>query len=528
MPHLGSGEFFFGPDGKYRRVTMDLREDRDIGDIRHKAFNELAQSGVTWKELAQYPDDKPHPGEVEALAVREARRTASDNAAKAVDAHQMSDRFGPEKVKQDLARVAPDLGLDLAGDAAKWGLPPKESARAPILVATTDQAVSGLPREVERSQPFVTPSPLTSGQRRSFNEKLVRGAANENHRVAANDNEASASAQTASTRNERQTEETPTGNPLIAAGEAAEREQRRHEDRLFNWKRIGTSAPTSTEYAIYAVSDEGHFAYLEDMKDEWSRLLEQHPEEVFGSMLSEVEKLSNAAQRDFFTAHHETATPTQIAEMEDAITKMVFAPAEHWTKAGDKPNEKLVEAKPYIGVQRPIALTGDQLAEALTRASAKIAVAQDAMQGGRPGSLSTRATAQLITEKLAAAIKACGGKVSVELYGHKEPQIQRVRHQVKGSRYPDSAVPFEAQGRNFGAFASHYTPGADGITMNLREATQWDGLIENIGRAIVRGELGIEAAGVGAVRKQGPNESDEDYLKMIDDLVKDMIDDLSP
>ncbi len=50
MPHLGSGQFFRGPDGKHRRVTMEMREDRDVQSIRRNAFNEFAQSGVTWAE----------------------------------------------------------------------------------------------------------------------------------------------------------------------------------------------------------------------------------------------------------------------------------------------------------------------------------------------------------------------------------------------------------------------------------------------------------------------------------------------
>lgn len=518
IPHLSSGQFFRGPDGKHRRVTMDIREDRDVQSIRRNAFNEFAQSGVTWAELGQYPNDKPHPGEETALALMRSKRIVSGDLSAESASNKTRDMGAQSKDKPDLTKVAGDLDLDLSNDAPVSGTKPTDQTKS-VLVASNDRAVSGLPKEIKEAQAFLAPSTTTPQQRRAFNENLVGRAANDNYRAAANDNNVSSRASVVVARGESQQREKSVGIPSGTTGEVISTDEGlQAADRLFNWSRKGQTAPAPKEYAVHVASEEGRFTYLEGMKDEWSRLLEKDPEKVFQSMAGEVEKLSNAAQQDFLTGHHRLATTAEIAEMEEAIAQMVFAPAEHWTEVGANPNEK-----PYIALQSPQTLTGTQLAEALTAASEKIATSQGNEQSGRPGSLSTRAAAETIAKKLAAAIKACGGKVRVELYGHKEPQIQRIQHQVKESRYPDSGVPFEIGGRTFGAFVSHYTPGAGGITMNLREAIQWDGLIENLGRAIIRGDLGIEAAGIGAIRKQAPNESDGEYLKMIDDLIKEMI-----
>jgi hypothetical protein len=522
MPHLGSGQYFFGPDGKYRRSTMDLREDRDIIDIRRKAFNDLAQSGVTWSELAQYPDDQPHPGEAEALAVREAKRAAAEAAAKASNAGQASDRFGPENAKPDLTRVAPGIGLDLAGESAEWGLPSNEPGSDPVLIATTDKAVSGLPKEVEKSQPFVTPSPLTPGQRRSFNENLVGRAANDNRRSAANDNTASAGAQSAATRVDVNASERLSGRPIIAGGELAD-EERQIEDRLFNWQRKGLPEPGPSEYAVHVVNDEGRFAYLEDMKDEWSRLLIQDPEKILQSMLGEVDKLSNAAQRDFYSAYHRTATPAEIVEIDDAVAKMVFAPAEHWAAdIGDKPNEHVGASRPFFGLIHPLEVPGAELSGIFAQA-AKV-IAEEETFGGRLGSKETREMAELMTLKLAAAIQACGGQVRGEFYGRKEKFIPKVLKQFLGGSYSDGHVSFTYNGRSIGLFANHAATFANGVTLKPNEASQIYKLVNNIARGIREGDLDIDAAGIGHFSKRKPGQSKEDYLKAMDDFVNKMVD----
>jgi hypothetical protein len=505
---------------------MELREDKDIADIRRKAFNELAQSGVTWKELAQYPDDKPHPGEAEALAVREAKRAAAGSTTKAVGANPVNDRFGPESAKSDVTRVAPDIGLNLAGDAAEWGLPSKESSPAPVLVATTDKAVSGLPKEVEKLQPFVTPSPLTPGQRRSFNDRLVGRPANDNRRPAANDNESGAASVNPAARVESEPAQSSLGMPVVGGGEAVPDDETDWQtaDRLFNWSRKGKPAPAPSEYAVYAVSDEGRFTYLEEMKDEWSRLLEQNPEKVFRSMEAEVEKLSNAAMQDFVTGHRRQPYPAEKSEIEDAVAKMVFAPAEHWNKAGDKPNEMVSEAKPFFGIVEPERLSGQEAADALDGAARAISQLEIEKFGGRLGSEETRDMAELMTQKLAAAIKACGGEIVDTYHGRKERLIRRDPNSLKDANWADVGSDFKYNGKQIGAYANHSGTWANGRTLLANEARQIYSLARNLAHAVGRGDLGITVAGLGYFSKRKPNQSMEDYLKKMDEFISDMID----
>jgi hypothetical protein len=523
MPDLADGRYFFGPDGKYRLMTMDLREDRDIADIRRKAFNEFVQSGVTWDALAQYPDDKPHPGEAEALAARETKRATADTAAKATDAGRVGDRFGPETAKPDLTRIAPDIAPDLAGQSADWGLPTKEPGPAPVLVATSDKTISGLPKEVERSQPFVTPSSRTPAQRRNFNEKLVGRTANDNHRIAANDNVLTAAGQNIQGRVEGQASERLIGAPTATAGEAPDADADwQVTNRLFNWQRDGKSAPAPTEYAINVASDEGRFVYLEEMKDEWSRLLEQDPEKVFRSMASEAEKLSNAAQKDFHEAYRRTATPEEVAEIDDAVAKIVFAPAEHWTKAGDKPNEQVVEPKPFLGVIEPVELAGSELASAFYQAAKVVAEGKVEKFGGRPGSKETRQIIARVVEKLAKAIEACGGSVKSRFYGTNEKFLRS--GQAKGGSFADKFLKFEYNGKTIGFFGNHAATYADGVTLRPNEANQIQKIVGNIARGLEHGDLEIDAAGVGYFSKRKRGQSMKDYLRTVNDFARKMVD----
>ena len=524
MPHLGDGQFFHGPDGKYRRVTMELREDKGIADIRRKAFNELAQSGVTWKDLAQYPDDKPHPGEVEALAVREARRAAADGTARLASANQVNDRFGPAVAKPDVTRVAPVIGLAIGGDAAKWGLPPNESDPTPVLVATTDKAVSGLPKEVEKAQPFVTPSPLTPGQRRSFNERLVGRPANDNTRAPANDNNPGVGVQSVPNHSDRSAQKILPGMPIATGAEAADEDKRDVEDRLFDWKRKGYDAPQPSEYAIYSASDEGRFAYLEEMKDEWSRLLEQNPEKVFRSMAGEVDKLSNAAMQDFVTGYRRQPYPAEKTEIENAVAKMVFAPAEHWTTFGDKPNETILAQKPFLGVVRSTDISGSDLARAFSEAATLIEEGDIEKFGGRPGSKETRRIIAHVVKKLAKAIEACGGQVRSRFYGPDEKFLRSANGGTKGGSFADKLLEFEYNGKRIGFFGNHAGMYADGLTLKPNEANQISKLVGNIAQGMRDGTLEIDAAGVGYFAKRKPSQSFKDYLRTVNDFVKKMVD----
>ena len=520
MPHLGSGQFFRGPDGKHRRVTMDIREDRDVQSIRRNAFNEFAQSGVTWAELGQYPNDKPHPGEETALALMRSKRIVSSDRSAESASNKTRDMGAQSKDKPDLTKVAGDLDLDLSNDAPAPGTKPTDQTKS-VLVASNDRAVSGLPKEIKETQAFLAPSTTTPQQRRAFNENLVGRAANDNYRAPANDNNVSSRASVAVAHEESQHREKSVGIPSGTTGEVISTdEELQTADRLFNWSRKGQPAPAPKEYALHVASEEGRFTYLEGIKDEWSRLLEKDPEKVFQSMAGEVEKLSNAAQQDFLTGHHRLATTAEIAEMEEAIAQMVFAPAEHWTEVG----ASTTQPKPYIALPAPVVLDGRQLTDVFQQAAQVIAQDPTIKEGGRSGSGINRKDIEYITKKLAEAIKACGGKVTAELHGSKEPQVQYIKGQVKRSRYPDIGTPFEIGGQRLSPFVSHYTSRADGVTMVPRETQQLSGLVINLARALWTGELSIDAVGIGTIPKRAKGQTDEEYYKMVDDLVKGMID----
>jgi hypothetical protein len=238
VPHLGAGQFFRGPDGKHRRITTDLREDKDIEAIRRHAFNRLAQTGVTWAELGQYPDHKPHPGEEEALALAQGNRAAANKSEESVYPNKMRDMGAQPREKVDVTRVVGDIDLDLTSDAAIWAPLPKEPAQPPILVASTDKAVSGLPKEVVGRQPFLPPATTTPGQRRNFNESLVGRAANDNHRTTNREGSANASLQGAAVHVDSKSSKLFAGKATGAANTAHNvDEDQEISDRLFNWSR---------------------------------------------------------------------------------------------------------------------------------------------------------------------------------------------------------------------------------------------------------------------------------------------------
>ncbi|WP_374377550.1 hypothetical protein [Dongia sp.] len=520
MPHLGGGQFFRAPDGKHRRITMEQREDVDVAKLRRTAFNEYAQSGVTWHELAKYPDDKSHPGEDEALALMDTKRVIAKQAATADAA--VDDIGVPRKDPSDLTHVAGDLDLDLNKGA--WDLGRANAAPTPIQVATTDKAIVGLPKEVEKAQPFLSPPATTPRQRREFNEGLIGAAANDNKRTVANDNGDSAASSAARQQKAQPAERSP-GKATGAGSEAAtEAEEWATANRLFNWSRLGKAPPAPAEYALNVVSDAGRFTYLEEMKDEWSRLLEKDPEKVFQSMTGEAEKLSNAAMQDFVTGYHRQPNPAEKAEIEDAVAKMVFAPAERWTKAGDKPNEKVAEPKAFLGIVEPERISGQDAADVLSEASQAISQLEIEKFGGRLGSEETRDMAELMTQKLAAAIKACGGEIIDTYFGRKERLIRRDPNSLKGANWTDIGADFKYNGKQIGAYGNHAGTWANGRTLLANEARQIYSLAHNLAHAIGRGELGISVAGFGYFSKRKPNQSMEDYLKKMDEFISDMID----
>lgn len=364
----------------------------------------------------------------------------------------------------------------------------------------------------------------TSPGRRDFVEGLVGRPANDNARPVTNNNVV---VSPADSKAAGQAQPSVTIKPNAGAGMSAEDvAEAEYMNTLFNWQRQGKPAPAPKAYAIHAITDEGRFSYLEDMKDEWSRLVEAQPEAVFKSMTGEVEKLSHAAQQDFFTAYHREANAAELAEINDAVQKVVFAPAEHWKAPSEGADGHGGEqaSKPYVALEQPKALSGNELGDLFEQAAAVIAQAPEEKLGGRLGNSINRADIALIAEKLAAAIKACGGNVKAELYGSKEPQVQYIRGQIKKSRYPDVGTPFEINGKTVSPFITHHDVKSDGVTMTMREGNQLQGLVINLARAIYQGDLGIDAAGIGAIPKRKKNQTDEAYHKMINDLVKKMID----
>jgi hypothetical protein len=368
------------------------------------------------------------------------------------------------------------------------------------------------------------PATTTPRQRRSFNESLVGRPANDNQRPASNDNHTVRAPQSTPAISQSQSSEPTAGMSIGAAGDAARIDvEQQVADRLFNWSRKGIPAPAPSEYAIHAVSEEGRFTYLEQKKDEWSRLLEQDPETVFFSMTGEVDKLSNAAQQDFYTGHHRPATPAERAEIDEAVTKMVFAPAEHWSMAAEKPNDKAVEPKPFLGISASAEISGSELSGAFSEAAKIIAEGKIEKFGGRPGNKETRRIVARVVAKLAKAIEACGGKVRTRLYGPDEKFIPKVRGQIKGGSFSDGFLDFEYNGKRIGFFGNHASMYADGVTLKAGEANQIHKMVNNIARGIVEGDLEMDAAGIGYFGKRKQGQSMKDYLRGINDFVSKMV-----
>ena len=525
-PEIGEGQFYRGPDGMHRRKTSDQREDSDVQAIRRTAFDNYARTGVTWADLAAYDDNKPHPGEEEAVALSQAK-TGTEAADKALAWPNKTRDMGVlPKNPHAITQFPGNLGLGLDQLADPWDEGSRMTTPPDVLVAGNYQAnAPAIPRGWVTEPSFGAPKkPITPTKgRRDFVEGLIGRPANDNVKPAAGANTKARSESKLIGPAQPSSNLSPRTGIGMTAEEVAEAE---YMNGLFNWQRQGKAAPAPKEYAIHAVSDEGRFSYLEEMKDEWSRLVEVHPEKVLTSMIGEVEKLSVAAQRDFHTAHHREPTAQEIVEIDNALEKVVFAPAEHWTDTARSPNHRggEVAPKPYVALLRPQILTGNELAGLLEQAGTIIVQSSVEREGGRLGSRVSREDVELITKKLAAAIKACGGNVTAELYASKEPQVQYIRGQVRQSRYPDSGVPFEINGRSVAPFVTHYTPKADGISMITREAEQLRGLVVNLARAIYHGELGIDAAGIGSIPKRAKGQTNEEYEKLIDGLIKDMID----
>ena len=527
-PEIGEGQFYRGPDGKHRRITMDQREDADVQAIRRAAFDDFAKTGVTWTDLAAYDDDKPHPGEEEAIALSQANKNRTSEATRSVNMKRGMDVL-PE-IDNSLTRFTGDLDLGLEQLADPWSSSSVRSTPPAILVANNAKAVS-VPAWLKGfSEPTFGGTKgrtTTPKQRQEFLESLIGKPANDNTR-STKIGTSVAPAPAISAAQGSNAKQPIYHKSNVGAGDANDPTSGILDptDIYYRARHDKANPPTAKEVAIYTISDEGRFSYLEDMKDEWSRLVEAQPIAVLESMKGEVDKLSHYSNMNFFSAFHRPPTITELAEINDVVEKAVFAPAEHWTDAARSPNHRggEVAPKPYVALLRPQILTGNELAGLLEQAGTIIVQSSVEKEGGRLGSRVSREDVELITKKLAAAIKACGGNVTAELYASKEPQVQYIRGQVRQSRYPDSGVPFEINGRSVAPFVTHYTPKADGISMITREAEQLRGLVVNLARAIYHGELGIDAAGIGSIPKRAKGQTNEEYEKLIDGLIKDMID----
>lgn len=532
MPHLGAGQFFRGPDGKHRRITTEQREDKAVQALRRTAFNEYAKTGVTWADLGQHPDDDPHPGEAEAVALMQAKAAPQPPESKAVLHQTVPDKTRSTEAlpatRENVTRIAGDLQLGLSQLKDPWGAESVEAEQSPVLIASSDKAgtVPGWLKGYTEPVPAAPARPLPGSlQRRAYNEKLIGYPANDNSRRAANENPGAASTEGNTAGIGRIEIDGAAKVRVGTRGEAEADPDIAVTDRLFNWSRKGLPRPAPSEFALHAASDEGRFTYLEEMKDEWSQQLAANPEKVFRSMQGEVEKIANAAQKDFVTSHHQQPTAAETAEIIDAVTDIVFAPAEHWTeRAGDKPNEKVDEVKPFLGIVKPEKLSGGLAVQALGIASTIVAQLDIEKEGGRLGSKETRDMAELLTQKLATAIEACGGEIVDTYNGKREPLIRRIKNLIKGGHYPDSGVTFKYNGKTVGAFANHAGTWANGYTLLANESKQIYGLARNLARAVAQGDLEISVAGLGYFSKRKPDQSMDDYLKKMDEFVSDMID----
>jgi hypothetical protein len=70
MPEKAGNAYFKGPDGQYRVLGPEQREPRDVSEHRKLSIGPWldtlrTKNQTTWSDLADLPDDHPHPGETE-------------------------------------------------------------------------------------------------------------------------------------------------------------------------------------------------------------------------------------------------------------------------------------------------------------------------------------------------------------------------------------------------------------------------------------------------------------------------------
>ncbi|WP_374369020.1 hypothetical protein [Dongia sp.] len=531
MPELAAGQYFRGPDGRHRQIGPEQREAAEVAQIRRKAFGELARTGITWAELGNYGSEEPHPGEEEAITSAQSRTPLSARVQHAPGPLKTRDMGVLPEPEHEALGVARNLNLNRTDVAKAWSLPSSTDSQVPpALVANSGKlSPGGLPKGVILAPiiPYGRRIPPNFRERYDFNRRLVgvlivgSPARPVPSKVASKPEPvAPPSFPAPSVPKLRFNSIKPVSNgsatPLSADPEFDV------ANPLFNWRRDGGEAPAPAEFAVHVASDEGRFSYLEDMKDEWSRLLRSNPEAVVRNMVSEVEKLSVAAQRDFLASYHRAPNAVEIAQINDAVEQIVFAPAERWFEGkrhlGGEP-----ESKFYVGFVEPVTLPGEGIAQVFSQVAQEIAQETDKKTGGRPGNDENRGVITEMVQKLAAAIRACGGDVTGKFYGAEEKFIHSDKGTVLGGSYPDAFLPFTLNGRSLGFFANQTSTYADGSTLKPNEANQIRKLIPNIAHAMKEGKLEIEAAGIGHFPKRRPNQSMEDYLKNLDDFISKMI-----
>lgn len=525
MPELAEGRYFRGPDDRHRPIGREQREAPEVEHIRRRAFTEFANTGVTWNELGEYPADKPHPGEEEAIAFAQSKPPASNVASSGAGPNKMQDMGALPEKQPMMLHPASDTRSNLSAAEELWTGYPKDDGAVPVLVANNSRInPSALPAIAAPMPKYVQPGrPTPSFERRhAFTDGLVARPANDNVRSIPATGERSPALARGLDENTgaRLSGSSNTGTGAVMQAEPDP--EFAIASPLFNWRRDGKQAPSPAAFAIYTVSDEGRFTYLEDRKDEWSQQLSINPEAVFQSMISEVEKLSVAAQRDFHTSHHRPANEAEIAEINDAVEQIVFAPAERWGD-GKRHLGGEVDPKPYIGIVEPVKLPGSEISEVFLQAAQVIAQSPSERVGGRPGNSQTRNAVVAMVQKLAAAIKACGGNVTAEYYGEREKFLPAEPKKMLGGSYADAFLPFTYREQALGIFANHASTYRDRVTLKPNEADQLAKLASNIAKGIEGKTLEIDAAGIGYFSKQKPNESLEKYLQSMDEFVARLI-----
>jgi hypothetical protein len=73
MPEKAGGRYFVGPDGQYRIIGKEQREPTDVTEHRRQYVNTWLDTlpkkqQTTWRDLADLPNDHPHPGENEQIS----------------------------------------------------------------------------------------------------------------------------------------------------------------------------------------------------------------------------------------------------------------------------------------------------------------------------------------------------------------------------------------------------------------------------------------------------------------------------